>query len=181
MRAQGPLGWFRGRLGCGEGTGGALEGPWPGGGPGGPHWNTHIGILLIQVFVRLLQDVVGVSNLLPDVHGLGRRGGQFMPTPPWASWFCPHHVGRGLRDLAFLAGSGEANGDRTWKGLTGDQPSPPTFIQLPARVWGRGRAELPCCPLSHGPRGTPASCSCGHPHPLLGVLGEASYLSKAPS
>lgn len=123
------------------------------------------------MFVPLLQDVVRVTDLLPDVHGLGRRGGQSMPTLPWASWFCPHHLGQGLRDLAFLAGLGEANGDRTWKGLTGDQPSPLTFIQLPAGVWGGGRAELPHCLLSHRPRGTPAPCSCGRPPtPCWGFL-----------
>ena len=177
MRAQGPLGWFRGRLGCGEGTGGALEGPWPGGPPlEYAHWNTpHPGVC---------SPPPGCSwgiRSAPGCSWPGEERGPIHAHPAMGILVLPPPCGSGLRDLAFLVGWGEANGDGTWKGLTGDQPSPPTFIQPPARVWGRGRAELPRCPLSHRPRGTPAPCSCGRPHPLLGVLGEASYLFKAPS
>lgn len=35
----------------------------------------HIGILLVQVLVALVQDVVGIPDLFPHAHGLGRRGG----------------------------------------------------------------------------------------------------------
>lgn len=54
VRAEGPLGWIQGQVELGEGTGGALEGPWPGVDWGAP-LGMRVGILLIQMFVPLLR------------------------------------------------------------------------------------------------------------------------------
>lgn len=68
LKAYGSQGCFRGPSGWGCGSREVLAGPLAGAG-------THIGVLLVQVLVSLLQDVVWVPNLLPDVHGLGRTLG----------------------------------------------------------------------------------------------------------
>lgn len=83
----------------GEVTRGALECPLVGGG-------AHIGIFLIQVLVPLLQDIVRVPNLLPDAHGLGRRGRQALLPHCGHPGSALHHVGKGLGDSDPLAGCG---------------------------------------------------------------------------
>lgn len=102
LEAPGSQGWAGGPSGWGEGTGGC-GGPWTAGG-------AHIGVLVVEVLILVLQDVVWVPDLLPDVHGLGRTLGQSVPAPPRGSWLCPllHcPVGKGLTDAALRAGCGE--------------------------------------------------------------------------
>lgn len=158
------------------------QGPWPGEWTGGPHWNAHVGILLIQMFVPLLQDVVRVTDLLPDVHGLGRRGANPCPTLPWASWFCPHHLGQGLRDLAFLAGWGEANGDRTLKELDWRPTFTTDLHPAAAEVWGGGRAGCHTAFCHTGPEGPLLLAAVAAPHRLAGgfSISVSPFLRRAP-
>ena len=78
----------------GEGAGEVLGAPLAGGG-------AHVGILLVQVLVPLLQDVVWVPDLLPDAHGLGTTLGPVgdcptVGTPALPLTHC--RVAQGLRD-----------------------------------------------------------------------------------
>ena len=64
-----------------------------------------------------------------------------MPTPLWASWLCPLHVGKGLRDLPSLQAVGRLMG--TERGRA--RPETDLRTRPPARgLWGWGWAGQSC-------------------------------------
>lgn len=79
-----------------QGTGGQAEST--------PEEGTHTGVFLIQVFIVIFQNVVGVADLFPDIHSLSRgrtmshplRGGGNPPAPRGGS--VPCCISKGLTD-----------------------------------------------------------------------------------
>lgn len=113
----------------------AIKGAWATG-AGGAGGGAHIGILFVQVLVLLVQDVVGIPDLLPHAHGLGGEvGSAAAPAPPRGSWLCPSPCRSGAKGLgtrALTAATRWFNGYRMWKGSAPGQP-----VHLEAR-WGSG-------------------------------------------